>query len=75
MLNFLAYKYFAGTLLSGFARDAKLRFHILDICAPYALSKISLELMDCCGLMRIGSLIMEGDLNLTVAANDIWGRK
>ena len=75
VVNFLAYKYFAGILLHGFARDAKLWFHILNIYAPYAVRKSLWERMDCCGLMRMGSPIMMGDLNLTVVSNENWGTK
>ena len=58
-------------MLSGFSRGLKFCFHILNIYVHDVSRKRFLDHLDCYGILKIGSLILAGDLNNTMAVNGV----
>ena len=73
VMNFLVYKSFAGILLPDFIRGSKENFNILNTYVPYSSRRYFHDKFESCVLLNIGSLILAGDLNLTIKGNEGCG--
>lgn len=71
VVKFWAFKTFDGIFLTSFARGYMHRLHILNVYAPYESRLGFWHWLDRCRLLKIDSIILVGDLNLTMVVNEL----
>lgn len=71
--NFHAFGVFVGILLSGYFWGFPGHIHILNMYAPYWGKTLFWEKIDTSNIMKINGLILAGDANSTLMAQESWG--
>lgn len=70
---FRAYRCLVSILLTRRLTGLVGHLRILNLYAPYRDKEKFLEKLESSYILKIGSLIVEGDLNATVKMNGCWG--
>lgn len=62
-----------GILLLGRSQDLDLELHLLNCYGPYVGRQQFWSSLEAVGLLDLNSLVIVGDLNLTLQSGEIWG--
>jgi len=70
--SLFAYSTYAGILLEGRMRDLNFPLQILNVYGPYSGREYFWKNIELSGILVEKNLILVGDLNLTLASNEVW---
>ena len=62
-----------GIILEGGVQDFRKSVILINIYAPYKETRVFWENVDSSGVLSFPNLIIDGDMNFTLFANEVWG--